>query len=227
MMPLTDSAGSAAGLRAGALSALLCLVLLPGCVSVGEDFQLASVGRLRVGETTMDLARMELGIPLVEINVADWGKQRMHFGDEETVTIWRYNYASGTVGFARARFLQVDFDAAGKVSDYFYSSDFGDDEAGDSANKDFDLFQVRQSVFKGKTTKAEVSDLLGDTFRVIPINKPSVSERRHYGFSATLPSGAGRTIYGKSVDIDFDANGVVVDVRGESDFPADVNRSRH
>lgn len=209
------------------------IVWLSSCASVGENFQLDAINHLRVGETTMSLARMELGPPFVEIDVAEWRKDRVHFGDESTVALWRYLYARGTLGHARARFLQVEFDSAGKVSDYYYASDFGEDGVAEARDRDFDLFVVRERVIPGKTTRAEVTSLLGESFRLMTIHKPGVAERRHYEYSAKLPADSagsppsgGKRNFGKSVAIDFDARGIVVDVRGESDFPADLRRSR-
>lgn len=214
---------------------LLLIVFCTSCASVGRKFDLSQVQTLRIGETTMAEVRALFGNPLTEIDVDSWGYKRMHFGDEETKTIWRYSYAIGTIGYAQGKFLQVDFDQAGRVSDYYYSSDFGKEKTEEPEKKDFDIFQAKEGIVPGKTKKTDVISLLGDNYRMISIDKPGTAERWHYGFTGkskdekvSVGTSAGAVninkIYGKSLDIDFDSNGSVVDIRGESDFPADKDR---
>lgn len=217
------------------LATFMLLFLLPACATVGRGFDLGSVATVRVGETTMSEVRSQFGSPTTEIDVATWDYKRMHFGDETTRTIWRYLYAKGTIGSARSKFLQVDFDESGRVADYYYSSSFKGDKTESAAKRDFDIFLAKERIVEGTTSKPEVLSLLGDSYRVIPINKPGTAERWHYGFSAksadettTMHTSAGAVtidkIYGKSLDIDFDSRGIVCDIRGESDFPADKDR---
>lgn len=210
---------------------------LYSCATIGREFDLRNVSDLEVGKTTMAEARQLFGYPVTEIDVATWGYKRAHFGDEDAVTIWRYLYAKGTVGSAKARTLQIEFDKNGRVSDYYPSSSFEEDNLPDPKGKDFDIFKAQEDIVPGKTTKKQVLSLLGSGYRKIAINKPGTAERWHYGFTeksevekqvaGQLTSGAPiviTKIYGKGLDVDFDKRGAVVHLRGESDFPRDKDR---
>lgn len=211
---------------------VLSVVFLSSCATIGRNFNLLTVNQIEVGKTTMSDVRSLFGNPSVEIDVDTWDYKRMHFGDEETETIWRYTYASGTIVSAKAKFLQIEFDKDGRVSDYYYSSDFMEDKTEEPEEKiDFDIFLAMEKIIPGKTNKAEVLNMLGNNYRIIKIKKPDTYERWHYGYtskSETEKSSFGSVeidkIYGKSLDIDFDFNEVVIDIRGESDFPEDKDR---
>lgn len=205
------------------------IILLTSCASftIGEKFDSASVGSIRIEETTMTEVRSLFGYPWVIIDVDSWKTTRMHFGDEDTKTLWRYMYGRVTSGDSPSKFLQVDFDQAGRVTDYYYSSDFDIDKTEETAEKDFNIFQANNQIIQGKTTKSDVIMLLGNNYQIIAINKPHTSERWHFGYSEIGTSNGkvdSDKTYGKSLDIDFDSNGVVVDIRGESTFPADLRR---
>lgn len=207
------------------IAGLPLVLLLTSCMTVGNKFTLAQVEKLQIGRTIMPEVRSLFGSPTREIHVATWtGRPGVHFGDETTATIWRYVHGS-----AQARSLQIDFDKEGKVVDYYYSSDFAVDKTAEPVKQDFNIFQAKEKIVAGKTAKAEVVSLLGNNYRLIPINKPNTSERWHYGFTDKCPKkmsdgSVWNKTCGKSLDIDFDSQGMVADVRGESDFPGDLAR---
>lgn len=215
---------------------LLLPLLFTSCATVGTQFDSTNIDNITVAKTTTEDVRAWFGAPYTRIDVPTWEYKRMHFGDEQAHTIWRYIYAKGTIASAQGKSLQVEFDKDGIVTDYYYSSDFGKDKTDEpKVKKDFNIFLAREKVLINRTTKAQVLSLLGNNYRVININKPNVYERWHYGYTGkskhekiTAATSLGeveiKKIYGKSLDIDFDINGVVVDIRGESDFPQDTDR---
>src|SRR5437867_2395094 len=205
-----------------AFASVLVMALLTSCATVGRQFDLRSADQLVVGATTMEEARALLGSPEEVHDAASWRSDRMRFGYEACTSVWLYEYARGVIasGTADEKFLIVYFDHGGKVEDYYYASDFKGDETPKRWTHDFDIRLVRETFVRGKTTQAEVLDLLGDQYRRILIRKEGVKERWHYMY-ASHPEETGQTAYGKSLDIDFDPNALVVDIRGESSFPAD------
>lgn len=211
------------------LTALSPVVFLASCVTVGSSFDSAPVRRICIGQSTMADVRAMLGNPRVVIDVATWDCKRMHFGDENAKTFWRYYYARATIGGARVRFLQVDFDEREGVTDYYFSSSFQNDKTTEPEERDFDILLAKEQIVPGKTAQAEVLKLLGDNYAVVNVNKPGTSERWYYLFtrqSGEKQTGSGvEKTYVKSLRIDFDKNGTVAHIRGASDFPADMARS--
>lgn len=208
------------------------MTLATSCATVGKRFDMSKVDRLEVGTSRMAEVESWFGKPLVVIDVPNWKYRRAHFGDEKAVTIWRYVFAIGTIGYAQGKSLQVEFDRTGTVSDYYYD---GDGTPGPKETKDFDFFRAKATIVPGTTTQAEVLTVLGDNYRKIPMRKPSTHERWHYGHTQKAKDAKTGTwtslgpveinkIYGKSLAVDFDAKGIVIDVRGESDFPEDKEK---
>ena len=69
----------------------------------------------------------------------------------------------------------------------------------------------------GRTVKAEVSSLLGTNYDVLPFKKQGVAQRWYYAYSE-------KSRHSRWLAIDFDAKGTIQHIRGESDFPEDVNK---
>ena len=208
--------------------------MLTSCASVdvGRSFPSVNIAKLQAGTTTKAQVLEMFGSPFVRIDKAQWDCPRVGFGDEETAVIFRYVHGHGNLLYSAARFLQVEFNEAGLLVDYHYSSAFRKDRTPEAPQEvNFDLFLARDRVVPGKTTRAEVSSLLGTNHVLLPFNKPGVAQRWHYGYSAPSKTDhatiAGQEIekrYGKSVDIDLDPAGIVLHRQGESDFPEDVAR---
>lgn len=212
----------------------LCLATLTSCVSynAGTNFQMTGVRQLEVGTTTKVQVLQLFGPPIERIDAAQYKQRRVHFGDEETVLIWRYTYLSESLMQAAVRFLQLEFDTSGRLVDLFYESDFSKDAISARAKKtNFDISLAWHSIIPGKSTRSEVTALLGSDHSVLFFNKPGVSERWYYGYSETSEAETNRyagkktqKIYRKSLEIDFDAEGIVLHIKGESDFPDDLAR---
>lgn len=219
--------------------AVLFIVPAAGCPrSSGRRFDLASAHNLRVGETTMAEVRSLFGNPYAEIDAAIWKGGVMHFGDDDTRKMWYYRYGTPSVPVVAASgagghlwSLEVDLDSDGRVTDYWCSNNcdwpyFARAIRGQGT--DFDILWVKENLLPQKATKLEVLSYLGDAYRVMSINKPGVQERWHYGYigfeKASLAGTAVDRCYQKSVDIDFDVDGVVVSVRGQSNFSEDKKR---
>ncbi len=217
---------------------LLGLLLLNSCATIGRKFELTGVNQIGIETSTMSEVRSMFGDPMAEIDVATWGFKRVHFGDENTATIWRYVYSSGSVVEVHMKYLEVDFDGNGIVSDYDFSSDYNEDktqEPDKKQRKDFDIFAAKNNIIPHKTDQTQVLSLLGPIHRVLTINKPDVKERWTYSYErkstdekVAVPTSAGvvRTnrYYAKGVAIDFNEKGIVVDISGESDFPEDKDK---
>ncbi len=193
------------------------------------------VNQIFVKKTKMNEVRALLGNPLAEIDVATRGYKRMHFGDETTATIWRYLYAAGSVLGANSKFIQIEFDDEGKVADYSFTSSFAKDKmlVPKDNERDFDIFLARKKIIPQKTTQAQVSGLLGKSTKEVMINKPGTKIRWVYDYTKEIdhkgdmvtPNLLGnKEIFGKNLSIDFNAEGIVTDIRGESDFPEDKDK---
>lgn len=224
------------------LLSLAAVTLLTSCASLGRQFRLEGIDQVVIGTSKMSDVRSLLGDPYAEIDTATWGYKRMHFGDEKIATIWAYVYASGSILGTSAKDLTIDFDKDGKVVDYSFSNTFDGNktkEPKESERKDFDIFLVRKKIIPRKTTQSEVLSLLGDKYQETTINKPGTKERWIYLYEkkstdekvvlpvSTIFSSQNvqvDKIYEKSVFIDFNSNGIVSGVRGESDFPADKDK---
>ena len=221
---------------------LVGVTLLTYCASMGRQFQLEGVNQVTIGTTKMDEVRSLLGNPYNEIDVATWGFKRMHFGDEKTTTIWNYIYASGSILGASSKILIVDFDNEGKVTNYSFNSNFGKDKTQtpkETDRKDFDIFLAKKKIISKKTTQAEVLSLLGNNYKEVSINKPGTKVRWTYVYTkqskdekVLVPISSVfsshnvevNKVYEKNLSIDFNANEIVIDVRGESTFPEDKDK---
>jgi hypothetical protein len=116
----------------------LCLFtacFLASCADarVGRNFQLSGVGRIEVGKTAKTEVLDIFGEPFTATEVTNWKCPRAHYGNEETVLIWRYRYESaslsGLLAKSMVKSMQVEFDAAGRVIDYDCNSTFPEDAA--------------------------------------------------------------------------------------------------
>ena len=215
---------------------ILCVAaVLTSCVSVklGRSFRGAGVRQLEVGTTTKAQVVQLFGPPYTHINAVGYRLLRVHFGDDDAVLIWRYLYGSGYWPItASGRVLQVEFDAAGRLVDYYYDSRFAEDATPRPVKEtNFDIFPARDRIVPGKSSRTEVAAVLGTNYAVLPFNKPGVAERWHYGYSETSKTEKStfegmkvNKVYSKSVNVDFDAQGIVQHLKGESDFPDDFAR---
>jgi outer membrane protein assembly factor BamE (lipoprotein component of BamABCDE complex) len=202
---------------------LFAVCFLTSCSNgqVGRNFQLSDVSRIEAGKTTKTEVLEFFGEPFTAIEVAKWKYSRVYFGDEDAVLIWRYRYESGSLivfsAKSMVKSMQVEFDAAGRVMDYYCESTFPEDTAPKSpTTSNFDLFKARDQIRAGKTTRDDVIAILGGNYISTAFNKPGVAERWHYGYSENLQT------YSKSLDVFFDSNGTVLHCKGESDFPDDL-----
>lgn len=92
------------------MTVLVAVLVLGGCVTVGEDFPVDPVSRLEMGATTRAEVREMFGAP--------W---RMGVEDgQETWTYALYRYSAFAP--ARTRDLVVRFDASGVVRSYSFNS---------------------------------------------------------------------------------------------------------
>lgn len=218
----------------GFLSYILIIavaVVLTSCVSatVGRSFDPAGVSRLQVGSTTKAEAIRLFGAPTVSIETANWPSRPAHFGDANTALIWRYFYGHSRLFIGSSRGLQVEFDSKGILVDYH----FQDESRGSKPNSDgdFDFYAARDRIVPGKTTQDEVRSLLGDRYAVVDFKQLGVAARWsfvHLERSKTeYVTFAGQRLkqtYGRSVQVDFGSQGIVLHVQGESDFPQDLGR---
>jgi outer membrane protein assembly factor BamE (lipoprotein component of BamABCDE complex) len=213
----------------------VAVLLLASCASVnlGRDFSNEQAGSLRVGESTKAEVLQKFGSPVVSIVVADWKYRRFHFGDEKTTHIWRYLFGHSTLLGSSGKSLQVEFDAAGKVTDYVADRSLAEAAAKNEKSRNFDLFKARDQIIPGKTRKADVFTLLGTNCVTEAFNQPLVSERIRYSYTEQSKEEWGyelgvkvHKIYGKSLNLLINAEGCVLASKGESDFPEDLTRKQ-
>ncbi len=211
------------------LLSITVVILLTSCITIGEKFELAPVSELQIGKTTMAEARSLFGNPVAEFNTPLREADFMVFGKDKYEKMWRYIYTS-TAGGTKSKELLLYFDKKGILSDYYYSSDYKEDNI-EKVNENFDIFLVKDKVIPGKTNKALVKVLLGEIHKEVDINKPGVTERWSYQFVTT--SKEETVTYGtitipkpyvKSAHIDFNSSGIVVHAQGESTFPEDKEK---
>lgn len=157
----------------------------------------------------------------------------VHFGDEETTLIWRYDYDYANLVQESRRSLQTEFNRAGLLVDYLYISNFPEDRTttNPASAANFDIFAVRTNIVPGRTLQAEVVSLMGANHMTLPFHKPGVALRWYYAYSEqsktekTVVVGQSvPTIHAKWLVVDFDAQGTVQHVGGASDFLEDVAR---
>jgi hypothetical protein len=187
----------------------------------------------------MSEARAALGDPLREVDATKLDVKNMHFGDEKITTIWIYLYASGSALAANSKVLEVDFDRDGIVFDYSYSSTYSDDKIElpkDWGKNNFDIFAAKEKIVLGKTTREGVLSILGNYARTMTIRKPGIKDRWVYFYKEKSKDEkivVGRTLFGneeiekeytKHLSIDFNPQDIVVNIRGESSFPADKDK---
>jgi outer membrane protein assembly factor BamE (lipoprotein component of BamABCDE complex) len=209
--------------------------LLTSCIStsVGRNFPSASIAGLEVGSTTREQVIQKFGPPYERIDPANL--RIVHFGDDETAVILRYAYGHADMFLfdGAGRSLQTEFNHAGLLVDYLYVSNFQEDRTANPAKEtNFDIFAARIQIIPGRTLQAGVISLMGANYRVLPFNKPGIAQRWYYAYSEQSRTektmAFGQTIpktHSKWLAIDFDAQGTVQHVGGESDFPEDVARS--
>jgi outer membrane protein assembly factor BamE (lipoprotein component of BamABCDE complex) len=186
------------------------------------------VAGLEVGATTKSQILQKFGPPYERIDPANW--RVAHFGDDKTALILRYFYGEADLFQGANRSLQTEFNDAGLLVDYLYISNFQEDRtAKPTKETNFDIFVARSHIIPSKTLKTEVVSMMGTNYMVLQFNKPGVAQRWYYAYSAQSRTettiALGQTIpimHSKWLVIDFDAQGTVQHVRGESDFPDDI-----
>lgn len=200
-------------------------ILMSGCASVelGRRFDSGSVSVIAIGVTSKTQIYEMLGDPYAELDPQSFFENKVFFGNKDTTLIWRYLYGKGHGSIisqeAQVKFLQIDFNNKGIVTDYYYSSSFYEDATPDCTNNDFDIFAANDMAKVGETRKEKILDTFGNGYIVIKINKPNVQERWRYGYTRE----EGGKTHGKSMDFDFDTKGVLMDFQIESDFTKDVD----
>jgi outer membrane protein assembly factor BamE (lipoprotein component of BamABCDE complex) len=207
-------------------------MLLASCISasVGRSFPSAGVTGLEVGVTTKAQVLQQFGPPYERIDPVNW--RIMRFGDDETALVLRYVYSQANLFQGADRSLQTEFNHAGLLVDYVYISNFREDRTTKPTKKtNFDIFAARSKIIPGKALKVDVVSLMGTNYMVLQFNKPGVAQRWYYACSEQSKTektiALGQTIpitHNKWLVIDFDAQGTVQHVGGESDFPEDVAR---
>jgi hypothetical protein len=156
------------------------------------------------------------GDPVGKKDINSWENGPLLFGYEDSVAEWQYLYMMSVR--ANIKSLNIDFKQDGRVSDYRYRSTFEEDKDSPvKRTKDFEIFHVKEQIHINKSTKAEILSLMGDTYNIININKPNVHEKWQYYYEEE--GKAGKNLY-----IDFDRDGIVVDIKVISGFPEDKKR---
>ncbi len=221
------------------LLSLMGILFLTSCASIGRQFQLSNANQIIIGTSTRSDVRSILGNPYTEIDVTALKNKRMHFGDETATTMWLYIYADGSALGASSKSIAVEFDANGRVVNYNFDSSYGDDKIKEPKKeewKDFDIYMAKEKIARGKTTQLEVISLLGDKYREVAINKPDTKVRWVYFYQSKSPDEkitvshhwwgnveVNKT-YLKVLNLDFNDKGTVIDLRGESNFPNDLDK---
>ena len=118
--------------RARGLAVAAFLTLAGGCATIGHQFAVENVPRVRIGETTKSDALQFFGTP--------W-RTGLEDG-RETWTYGQYRYSMFKA--ARTRDLVLRFDAQGRVASYTFNSTEPGDLGGAAITKD--------GVAKGKAT---------------------------------------------------------------------------
>jgi len=189
--------------------AKLCLgaafaVALTGCA--GRNFVRPDDASLQNGKTTIAEARATYGKPY---RTGDITK------NDQTVTVLSYAFATkgGTpleAGVTPARAMDLAFWKGVMVSHCFASS-FKDDATNFDAEK-------RQQIVKGKTTRAEVIDLLGKPagYAIYPMIKDEKGEGLMYSYNTTRGSAFNLKFAHKVLIVTVDPEGIVSDINYES-----------
>jgi len=106
--------------RKPAVFAILIVLLLSitaaGCLTVGHEFRVDAVSRIRIGETT----RLQIG----DIFGPPW-----RTGIEDGKTTWTYaHYRYSMLGESMTRDLLIRFDDHGVVTSYTFNSSYPEDQ---------------------------------------------------------------------------------------------------
>ena len=175
-----------------------------GCA--GTDFIRPDTDFLKNGQTTYGQILARMGAPRREGTVIK---------NEKTVKTASYGYAS--VG---GKPLHDGVTPARAMGFYFYNDvlvghEFISSWAED--NTDFDESKV-QAIVKGKTTRAELAQLLGKPagYYIYPLIKATSGEASVYAFVETSGSAFNLKFFRKTLVVTFDAAGVVSDVEYSS-----------
>ena len=175
-------------------------LMLSGCA--GTDFVRPDASSLVNGQTTFAQLRASMGAPWREGTVLK---------NEKTLKIASYAYAS-TGGQPR----HPGVTPARAISLYFYDDTLVGHEFVSSwaeDHTDFDEGKVKD-VVKGKTTRAELTQLLGKPsgYYIYPMIKATTGEAAAYVYSETSGSVFNLKIFRKRLVVTFDAAGVASDV---------------
>ncbi|CAG4906175.1 outer membrane protein assembly factor BamE [Paraburkholderia gardini] len=178
--------------------------VLSGCA--GTNFVRPNDADLQNGKTTLAEVRVKYGDPFRESNVTR---------NDEDVKLLSYAYAStgGTpldTGAIPARSLELAFWKDALVSNVFNSS-FKDDASAFDASK-------RTAIVKGKTTRAQVIELLGRPagYAIYPVIKDKNGQALVYSYHTTSGSAFSLKFSRRDLIVTVDPNGLVTDVSYES-----------
>jgi hypothetical protein len=182
----------------------LLVCSLTGCA--GTNFTRPDDSALQDDKTTIAEVRANYGKPFRESNVTK---------NEQEVTLLSYAYATtgGTpleTGVIPARSLELTFWKGKLVSNVFVSS-FKDDASRFDASK-------RAAIVKGKTTRAEVVELLGRPagYAIYPAIKDQTGQALVYSYHTTSGSAFNLKFAKTDLVVTIGQDGLVSDVNYES-----------
>ncbi|MEK6775449.1 MAG: outer membrane protein assembly factor BamE [bacterium] len=98
------------------LAVLFLAITAAGCMTIGHEFRVDAVSRIRIGETT----RLQIG----DIFGPPW-----RTGLEDGKTTWTYaHYRYSMLGGSMTRDLVIRFDDKGVVTSYTFNSSYPEDQ---------------------------------------------------------------------------------------------------
>jgi hypothetical protein len=186
-------------------AALLCLSVLFACAT-GRDFPSSSLDSIALGTTRSEEVLAQLGKPqLTGATIAN--------GESLESAAWYFAKATG--GPPPSRSVTVQFWNGVAVGVYFNST-FAEDRT------DFDATRVGQIV-KGKTTVAEVKQLLGETAGrgIYPVLKNREDRALIYVFVESKGSAVGL----KNLTVTYGSDEIVREVAFSSSTTAAADKS--
>jgi hypothetical protein len=200
MMAATFSQGGKHMRAINRLIAAAALFALAGCA--GTDFVRPNTEELKVGQASYAQVLKRMGPPRQEGTVLK---------NDKNVKTATYAYAS--VGGEPRR---AGVTPARAQSFYFYNDVLVGHEfisSWKADHTDFDESRI-QSIFKGKTTRAELVQLMGPPSgaQVYPMIKPEKGDAATYSYVETSGSAFNLKFYRKILVVTFDPAGVVADV---------------
>jgi outer membrane protein assembly factor BamE (lipoprotein component of BamABCDE complex) len=98
------------------MAVLLLSITAAGCLTIGYEFRVDAVSRIRIGETT-------------RLQISDIFGQPWRTGIEDGKTTWTYaHYRYSMLGESMTRDLVIRFDEKGVVTSYTFNSSYPEDQ---------------------------------------------------------------------------------------------------